>query len=284
MDKRRAAADLAMIASGSLALALGVNLFTAPNKISAGGITSLGTIFLYLFGIKISLTNLVCNCLLFFFGGRSLGKYAVYRTAAGILLLSLFLELTSRLPPYRGDLMICAVSGGALMGVGVGLVVRRGASTGGSDFAALILKKFFPHLSLAAIIMFIDCAIVAVAGLVFKSFTVTFCSVAALYVSARITDRIVSFGDSAKMVQIFSKQNERLAADIIKNLNRGVTGIYCRGMYSGKGSLMLLCVVRPRRLPALVSLVREVDPDAFIIISDAREILGEGFKKSVSPD
>ena len=142
--------DGAFVIVGSFILALGVNMFLAPNKISSGGISSIGTIFLHLFSIKMSITNLVLNGALFIFGFKLLGKGAVLKTVFGIGSLTLFLELTSYMGVYTEDTMIATIIGGVLVGIGVGLVVRRGASTGGSDFLALILKRFFPHISIAS--------------------------------------------------------------------------------------------------------------------------------------
>ena len=272
--------DALWIAVGCFILALGINLFLAPNKISSGGISSIGTVLLHLFGIRISLTNIVANAVLFFFGFRYLGKYAVVKTVEGIAFFSLSLEIVSLLPIYAEDMMMATLIGGALVGLGVGLVVRKDGSTGGSDFAALILKRFFPHISLAHLILIMDCAVVVLAGIIFRSVSITFYSLIAMYVSSKITDAIVTLGDSAKEVRIFSAQTEKIASEIMERFERGVTGIYGKGMYSGKESMNLLCVVSPKELPALIHTVKEIDPTSFIIINDAKEVLGEGFKEN----
>lgn len=278
-EKRGAIAkDYLFLVIGTFILAIAINTFLAPNKVSAGGITSLGTILLHLFGIRISVTNLVCNIVLFIFGYRMLGKYAVVQTASGILLLSVFLEVTAKIPAYTGDLLIASITGGVLMGIGVGLVVRQGASTGGSDFAALILKRILPHIPLATLIMLIDCLIVLISGIVFKSFTITFYSVLALILCSVLTDKIITFGDSAKMLQIFSSHAQEITDHIIKDFERGVTGIHCVGMFEKNESLMLECIVKPRELPLYLNMVRKIDPHAFVIIGNVQEVLGEGFK------
>ncbi len=272
------AKDYLFIALGTFILAIAINVFMAPNKVSAGGITSLGTILLHLFGVRISITNLVCNVVLFIFGFRKLGRYAVVQTASGIVLLSLFLEVTSKIPVYTGDILIASVAGGVLMGTGVGLVVRQGASTGGSDFAGLILKRLLPHIPLATLIVLIDCAIVLASGIVFRSFSVTFYSVLSLFVCSLLTDQIMTFGDSAKMVQIFSSHTQEITEHIIKDFERGVTGIHCFGMFEKNETLMLECIVKPRELPLYLNMVRSIDKNAFVIIANVQEVLGEGFK------
>ncbi len=270
--------DLIHIMIGCAVLAVGINVFLAPNKISAGGISSIGTVLSHLFGIRMSLTNLFFNGILFVFGYKSLGRYAVIQTLFGIFALSGFLEITSIIPIYTENNIISVLCGGVLMGVGVGIVVKCGASTGGSDFAGLMLKKVFPHISLARLIMVIDCTIVVISGLVFKSFTVTIYSILALFISSIVTDKIMTVGDDAKVIQIFSSELQKISDYILEQFERGVTGIHCTGMYSKLDSMMLMCVVTPKELPIYLKLIKEIDKNAFIIISDVHEVIGEGFK------
>lgn len=271
--------DFMFLLFGCILLSVSINVFLTPNKISAGGISTIGTVLLHIFGIKMSLTNLIFNAILFIFGYKSLGKYAIIQTSAGILLLSVCLEFTSHIQPYFENELIGVLSGGVLMGVGVGMIVKTGASTGGSDFAGLILKKLMPHISLAKLIMIIDCVIVILAGIVFKSYTVTVYSIIALYVSSIITDRIITLGDGAKMVMIFSKETRKISDCILTQYERGVTGIRSIGMYSNEERIMLLCVVTPKELPVYMNLIHEIDKHAFVVISNVHEVIGEGFKE-----
>lgn len=270
--------DFAFIIVGCAVLALGINMFLTPNKISSGGVSSIGTILLHLFGVKMSVTNLVANIFLFALGYRYLGKYACVKTGAGILFLTLFLEITSHMPIFSDDMMLATIVGGVLVGAGIGLVVRRGASTGGSDFAALVIKRFMPHVSLANIILVLDCAVIVLSGIVFKSLTVTIFSVLSMYICSKVCDAIVVMGDSAKQIEIVSPKHQEIADHIMTQFERGVTGIRCRGMFTGNEKTMLMCIVSPKELPLVVGAVRRIDPDAFIIIADVKEVLGEGFK------
>lgn len=278
MKSKKLITDLMFLTVGCILLSVSINVFLLPYKISAGGISTVGTVLLHLFGIKMSLTNLFFNAVLFIFGYKKLGKYAVVQTASGIILLSIFLELTSHIPIYSQNELIAVLSGGIFMGAGVGMIVKIGASTGGSDFAGLILKKFFPHISLAKLILAIDCFIVVVAGIVFKSYTVTFYSVIALFVSSVVTDKIITFGDDAKMLQVFSAETEKISNCILNEYERGVTGVHCRGMYSNEERLMLLCVITPKELPVYMNMIKETDKNAFIIICDVHKVIGDGFK------
>ncbi len=276
--------DFAFIFVGCAVLAAGINLFLAPNMISSGGISSVGTILLHLFGVDLWITNLAANVLLFLLGFRFLGKYAVLKTTAGILFLSMFLWLSDFLPKYTEDKILATVVGGVLVGLGVGLVVRRDGSTGGSDFAALMIKRFMPHVSIANLILVMDCAVIILSGIVFKSVSITIYSVIAMYISSKVTDWVVLRGDAAKSVQILSPKNEEIAAMIMERFERGVTGVHCTGMYTGKNGLMLMCLVSPKELPRLANAVRKIDPSCFMVIGDAREVLGMGFKEKSDYD
>ena len=268
-----------LIAIGTLLLDISLNQFLVPQKISSGGISSIGTVLLYFFKIPLSATTIGLNILLFLLAFRFLGKGTLLRSAAGILLLSAFLQLTSYLPIYTGDLLAATLLGGVLMGAGIGLVVRQGASTGGSDMAALILHRFMPHISMANLILFIDCAIILLAALVFRSVTVACYSLLSMVIAARITDGILTLGNTAKAVQIFSKNYETISSAILDELGRGVTALHSTGQYTKAEGKTLLCVVSPKQLPRLIELIKATDPAAFIVVTDAREVLGEGFKK-----
>ena len=276
--------DFLFIALGCFILAVGINVFLAPSKISSGGISSVGTILLHLFGIDLWITNLVANVVLFLLGFRFLGKYAVVKTAVGIGFLSLFLWVTEWIPKFTEDMILATIVGGVLVGLGVGLVVRRDGSTGGSDFAALMVKRVMPHVSIANLILVMDCVVIILSGIVFKSVSITIYSVIAMYISSKITDWVVLRGDAAKSVQIISRKNEEIAAMIMEKFERGVTGVHCKGMYTEKEGLMLMCLVSPKELPRLANAVRKIDPSCFMVIGDAREVLGMGFKEKSDYD
>lgn len=269
--------DGAFIAVGSALLAVGINCFLAPNKISSGGVSSIGTALLHLFGVKLFITNIIANILLFALGVKFLNRGSVLKTIVGILALTVFLGFSEFLPVYQGDRILAAAAGGALSGAGLGLVVRRSASTGGSDFAALMLRRWFPHISVANLILVLDAAIIVISGIVFKSLEITLYSLGAMYIATLVADAVATFGERAKAVRIFSDSWEQIAAVITENFNRGATGIYCRGIYSGEDKIMLLSIVTPKELPRLVSAVKSIDDGAFLVISDAREVFGEGF-------
>lgn len=275
---KRIVKEYLFIFIGSFLLAAGMNMFLVPLQLSSGGIGSIGTVLLYVFGVPLSVTNLVFNAVLFVFGYKFLGKDAVIKTVAGIAFLSFSLEVTKYLPTFKEDMIFACVCGGILVGAGVGLVVRVGGSTGGSDFAGLMIKRFVPHISVATFILIIDCVIIVIAGIVFGSYAVTFYSALAMFISAKVTDFILNMGDAAKSLFIITEKADEVKLVILEKYERGITEIYSKGAYSGEDRMMLLCAVSPKEAPLVVKTVKAIDERAFVIISDAREILGEGFK------
>ena len=276
---RHVVKDYLLIALGSIILAIGLNMFLVPCKISSGGISSIGTVLLHKLNIPMSLTNIFFNAVLFALGYKYVGKNSVVKTVAGIVFLSAFLEITKYLPVFGKDMFVATVIGGALVGIGVGFVVKVEASTGGSDFAALILKKFFPHISVANLILIIDSVIIIFAGVMFGDYMITLYSAIAMFIASKATDAIAAMGDAAKSVYIMSAKNAEISQMVIDTFERGVTGVYSKGIYTGQDNMMLLCVVSPKQLPRLVNKVKEIDKDAFIIVNEVREVLGEGFKE-----
>lgn len=269
--------DVLIIAAGCLAIAVGLNSFLVPLRLSSGGIGTLGTVLWHLAKIPISVTNLALNAALFLLGYRLLGKGATVKTAAGIIFLSLFLYIAEFLPRFDGDIIICAVCGGVLIGIGVGLVVRRDGSTGGSDFAAIMLRRRAPHISVPGLILAIDLVIIILSGLVFKSFSVTFYSLLSLFISSRTADAVINIGVFAKTLLIVSNEPEKIEEVILTKLGRGVTEICAVGAFTGEPKKMLMCVVSPKESPQIIRAAHSVDKNAFIVITDAKEVLGEGF-------
>lgn len=273
---------LIYIMLGTFLLALGINLFLLPQKLSTGGVSGIGTILKYLFGIPLSFTNLIINAILFVIGFRLLGKNSIIKTVVGIIALTVFLEVTIYLPHIKGDIFSSFIAGSVFVGLGIGVIIRQGASSGGSDFLALMLNKKIKHISVAKIIFAIDFIIVLISGFVFKSFEITVYSLTALFISSKIADYILVLGDSAKSVYIFSDKNNHIAKIILQKMERGVTAIKAKGMFYGNDKEVLFCAVTPKELPEIVSVVKQIDPNAFLIINDVHKILGEGFKKHLT--
>lgn len=272
--------DYVIITAGAFVLALGINFFLVPMKVSTGGVSGIGTVFYHVLSVPMSVTTLILNSVLFLFGYRTLGKDSVVRTLCGILLLSFFLYVTESFGGYTEDIFIAAVFGGILVGLGVGLTVLKGASTGGSDFAAIMLNRIIPHISVPTFILAIDAVIIFASGVIFKNYTVMLYSAVSLYISSKVADMVLVRGDFAKSVYIISKKNVEISQCIISSMARGVTGVYSKGLYNGDDGMMLMCIVRAKEIPKLLSIVKSMDSGAFTVISDVREVRGEGFKEN----
>lgn len=270
--------DYLYIATGAFILAIGISCFLVPMKLSTGGVSGVGTVLYYFFNVPLSVTTLVINAGLFVMGYRMLKKEAIFKTLAGILFLALFLEITGLFGTYTEDRLIASLFGGIMAGIGVGLTVIRGASTGGSDFAALMINKRMPHVSVATVIMIIDGIVITLSGIAFKDYTVMFYSVISLYVAGRVTDFIMVRGNWAKSVYIISEKHEEIARAIIEDMDRGVTGIYGKGIYENKDKMLLMCIVKGREIPKLLEKIKSLDGKAFTVIADVKEVHGEGFR------
>ncbi len=273
------AVEIILILLGTFLMAVGLNCFLVPFKLSVGGVSSIATVLLYVFKIPLWVTNILLNALLLALGYRFLSRDAMVKTALGIVFLSLFLEVTDFLPKYSENLIAGAIVGGVFVGAAIGFVIKIEGSTGGSDLAAHIFHKIFPFISVVDFILIIDLIIISLSGVIFGSVTVACFSAVSLFITAKISDFICTSGNLAKSVYIMSGKCNQIAKEITENFMRGVTGFYSKGIYTGKDNTTLLTVVSPKELPGVIKRVKEIDNTAFVIITDAKEVLGEGFKK-----
>ncbi len=276
-DFKKFIIDYTYIVLGAFILSFAITFFLVPCKISTGGVSGVATVFYYLFNIPLSVTVLIVNLVLFTCGYKILRKSALVKTIFGTVFLSLFLEITPVFGSYSEDVFLSSVFGGILVGVGVGLVVLKEGSTGGSDFAALMLNKAIPFISIATFILIIDMTVIALSGFAFESYTIMFYSAISLYISCKVTDMIVVRGKYAKSVFIISEKHNEIASEIMNDMERGVTGIYSYGCYKEKDRMMLMCIMRSREIPGLLEKIKRIDNKAFTIISEVREVRGEGF-------
>lgn len=271
------ALDYFLVALGAFFLSLSVRLFLLPQRISTGGVSGVATLLYYFFSLPLSVTSLGMNLFLFFFAFHTLPRKSLKKNLVGILLFSLFLFLTEGMKPPETDLFLSCVFGGMLAGIGVGLALLRDASTGGTDLAALVLSKRFPHLSPAFFITVTDSGIILLSGLLFGEIAVTLYSLISLFLSNLVVDRILVRGDFAKAVTVVTRKGEGIVSAIHEKLGRGVTGLPAKMYYSKKEGTVLFCVVRPRQVQRLLKIVEEADRDAFTVVSDVKKVRGLGF-------
>lgn len=276
--------DYLLITLGCSMLAYSVIAFWAPLGLVTGGISGLGIIIEnyttaagFRFPIPIWLTNLVLNFPLFIIGYRILDKRYFYRSAYGYLVLTLTLYLMRFFPAPPADIMLSAIFGGVIAGVGIALVFRANATTGGSTLIATIINKWaFPHFSIAKILFVVDSTIILFGLLTFGPIA-TMYAVIAVFICSKVTDAVLEGVSFAKAAFIISKDSDIIAEKILKDMQRGVTSVSSKGMYTKTEQPMLMCIVSAKQLVELKQLVQETDKKAFVIVADVREVLGEGF-------
>lgn len=274
--------DILFFAVGSFLYAVSINVFSSPNNIAAGGFTGIATMLNYLFDLPIGITIIVLNIPFLIWGAKELGTKFLIKTIIATFTTSIAIDLTAPfLPVYTGDMMITCIFGGVLSGIGLALVYMRGGATGGTDLIAKLLSKRIRFLSLGHLIMCVDFFVIIATVFVYQTVESPLYSIIFLFVTTKLIDTVLYGMDSGtgKMMFIISPKNEEIKQQIMEQLSRGVTELKSRGGYSGVEGEVLLCAVRPQEVHKTYDIVREVDASAFIIVGDAGEITGLGFKE-----
>lgn len=271
--------DVAYTVVSCAITALGITMFTLPNRIAPGGTSGLATIFVELTPISMGAWNLIINAPLMLIAFRQLGFKRLTKTIMGISLLSVFLDFFGKyFPVYKDDLLIAALFGGVLLGAGSGILFLRGGSTGGVDLLAVLLLRIMPNIPLGTIIMSCNMIIVVAATLVFHNLNVAIYSCITLFISGRVVDVITQGVDFAKVIYIITTKGDDVSAALITEEGRGVTQIQATGGYTKEQKQVLMTVVKKNRVAQLLRLVKEVDPSSFTYVVNSTEVRGNGFK------
>ncbi|HAI51664.1 MAG: YitT family protein [Limnochordia bacterium] len=258
--------------------ALGVSFFLIPAKIAAGGVSGLATVIYHLTGFPAGVIMLLLNLPLFILSWRVLGSIFGARTLFGTVALSLFVDLFNRwAAPITEDLLLAAIYGGVLSGIGLGIAFRSGGSTGGTDMAAQLLARFFPT-SVGQALLLVDGAVIVLAGAVF-GLELAMYALIAVFISTKAIDLVQEGQSYAKACLIISDHPEPIGQAIMEQLERGVTSLEGQGMYTRHGKDVLLVIVSRMEIAAIKRIVASLDPKAFVIIHDVHEVLGEGFRR-----
>lgn len=267
----------AIILFGVLLTALALDWFLVPNKVAAGGVSGLATVIYHVFGVPVGLTMLVINVPLFLVALRVLGATFGWRTLVGTVTLSVFVDTLSHvLRPLTGDPLLASIYGGALAGVGMGLTIKYGGSTGGTDLAALLVNRLF-RTSVGMSLLAIDTAVILLAGLVFNPELALY-ALLSLFITTKAIDLVQEGRVFAKAAYIISDYPQEIAQAVLTELDRGVTGLKGEGKYTGTKREVLFVIVSRPEISMLKEIVSRIDPKAFIVITDAHEVLGEGFR------
>lgn len=274
--------DYLMIIAGAGVLAAGVSCLFDPVGLVTGGFSGLSIVIKNVTsawiegGIPLWLANLALNIPVFIVAYFVKGKKFIGKTLFGTIALSVWLYILPAIDMAQGDYLISAVFGGVFTGIGIGLVIRAGATTGGTDMVSALIQVKLRHYSIVQILQVIDGAVVLL-GLFVFGIRPTLYAIIGIVVATKVSDLIVEGWNYSKGVYIITEQSERIAQRILSELERGVTGLHAKGMYTGSEKCVLYCVMSQKEVVNLKALVSEEDPHAFLIVSDVREVLGEGF-------
>ena len=277
---RSTAAFVAKIILGDMLFALGFNLFLQPNGLNAGGLSGLAMVLVHLLGFgTVGIVTAVVNLPLFIIGGKKLGKNFFFGSLLGMVFLSLAIDLLAWVPIPEVEPLIAALYGGVTCGVGLGIVFTSGGTTGGSDIVVRLLKLRYRHVPIGIINICFDLCVAVLTGLAFQDVNSALYSGVAIFITGNVVDAVVYRFDYSKVALIISPRYEEIAKMITTQLERGATFLHGQGVYKGVDTKVVLTAVKKQQLPELKRLVSEIDPDAFVIVQEAHQVLGDGFSR-----
>lgn len=279
-NKLKIAKDCGKIAFGAILFGVGFNLFLAPNGLNAGGISGLAMALVQLTGFgSVGVITAFVNLPLFALAGSKIGKNFLVASLVGMVFSSTSIDAFSTLPRLDTEPLVGALYGGAICGFGLGIVFSTGASTGGSDIIVRLIKQKNPNLAIGAISSCFDLAVAILTGIVFRDVSRTLYSGVAIFITGRVIDAVVYRFDYSRVALIISREYESIAHAVTGQLARGVTYLYAEGCYSHRTTKVILTAVKRRQLAELKALVSHIDPNAFVIVQEAHQVLGDGFSR-----
>ena len=269
---------------GCISYSAGVTIFAVPNNIAQSGMTGVAIIINYLLHTPIGITNFALNVPLFILAWIFVGKRFTIKTLWVTTMLSVIMDAMTTMiskgivPIYQGDRLLACIFCGALCGLGLSLAFLRNATTGGTDIIMRLLKKIWPHYSMGKLIMVLDAAVVLAAAIVFKSAESALYAAILIFVSSRVVDYIMYGAGNGKMLLVFTSKAHEVSNAITSRMTRGVSILPVEGGYTGDQKNMLICVLRSSEVARVRKIIKDADPNTFMVITEAREIFGEGFK------
>lgn len=267
---------------GSFFMAIGVSLFLLPNQLSSGGISGIATIAYYLFSLPMGITIIIINIPLFVFAIFKVGKSFFIKSVIGTIFLSFFIDYLDKFQALTNDNLLASIYGGIILGIGTAIILKSHSSTGGSDLVSYIINKQNPTIQTSKILVIIDATIIFLNMIFLKEIEIGLYSAISIFIMGKMLDILFEGIYFTKLAIIISDKSEEIAKRIEKNIKRGSTGSYGKGMYTGEEKLILMCAVSRNNLEKLKLEAKSVDPDSFIIITNSREVVGLGFKEGHS--
>lgn len=271
---------IAKIVLGCAMFAVSFDFFLEPNALNAGGVSGLAMVLVKLIGFgSVGRVTMLMNLPLFALGGLKIGKKFFWGSLVGMVASSVLLDLFALVPPPATEPLLGALYGGVLCGLGLGIVFMAGASTGGSDIVVRLLKLKWQNVPIGTINMCFDLVVATLTGIVFQDLSRALYSGVAVFVTGQIIDAVVYRFDYSKVALIISKHHVEIARAIAVQLDRGATYLHGQGSYSNQPTEVVLTAVKKQQLAELKQLVVEIDPNAFIIVQEAHQVLGDGFSR-----
>ena len=281
-SKKRVLLDYLTITAASLIQSAAISLFLDPNSLAPGGVTGISIILHRVIGIETGTLILLINIPILALGLWKFGLKFLLSTLYSIALISCFTNIFSMYGPITEDKLLAALAGSMMMALAIGLVFKSGATTGGTDIIIKILKLKYPHLKTGSLFLIMDLTIVALSALVFKDINAALYAGIAVGITSYGLDIVLYGRDGAKLIYIISDHSEKITARLLSEVDAGVTHIQGQGAYSGKEKNVIMCVVRIQQAIRAEDIVKEEDPEAFMIVTSATEIYGEGYKSYFS--
>ncbi len=276
---KKYALEYIYIIIGAFLMAVSTALFLLPNQLSTGGISGISTILYYLCNYPVGLTMLLINVPLFVIAMVKVNKRLFFKSILGTVLLSVFIDLLEKLSPITNDRFLACIYGGIIMGIGTAIILKAGASTGGTDLLSYVIRAYNNKFKSSRVIIIADTIIIFFNIIFFKEIEIGLYSVIAIYLMGKMIDIIFEGIYFTKIMFIISEKYEEISKEIGILVKRGSTGIYSKGMYSGKQNVMLFCVASRKEVAEIKQIIKQIDKNAFIVTTDAIETLGKGFSE-----
>lgn len=272
--------DFILLIIGCITMAFSTSFFLLPNQLSSGGFTGVATITYYLLKFPMGAVLIALNIPLLITSYFRIGKEFLIKSILGTAFLSIFIDIFDKFSPLTEDRVLACIYGGIIMGIGTSLILKSNSSTGGTDLLSYIIKSFKPYYRTSNLIVAIDIAIVALNVVFFKDIEIGLYSAITIYLMGKMIDIIFEGIYFTKMIFIISDKYDEISNRIEDNVRRGVTGLKAKGMYTDDEKVMLWCISSRNEAIRIKHICREIDKKSFIVISNAREAYGIGFKRN----
>ena len=263
---------------GAIIMAIATSLFLLPNQLSSGGFAGIATILYYFLKIPMGTTILACNIPLFLFAGYKLGKSFLVKSIIGTTTFSIAIDILDKLTLLTQDRFLACIYGGITIGLGTAIILKANSSTGGSDLISMLVRKYNPDIRTSNVITIIDTIIVGLNILFFKEIEIGLYSAIAIYLMGKIIDIIFEGIYFTKLIIIISNKSQEISEEIGEKIRKGTTGLFGKGMYTNEHKTILMCAASRGDVARVKQTARKLDPKSFIIIANAREVVGLGFK------